>query len=305
MLKLSLIALLLSSTALAQESRGTIRGRVSDPSGAPAARAQVDIKNVNTGVVTHAVTNAEGNYEVPYLLTGMYRSSVQLAGFKQATRAGVEVRVNDRLTLDFELTLGSVGESITVTGDAPLIDAASASVGGVVDSKRITELPIAGGNAYHLGRFVAGINPTGGHAPGNPTQDLVGNLVVNGVRAGNSEALVDGLPNMSNGASTYMAPPQDMVEEFRVQTTTYDASAGRAAGAVINLTTKSGTNTLHGTAYWLYSPIRAVPWFNSRYLYDPNTGPIDDAKRFAANPPWLYMRWGATLGGRHFRGPCD
>lgn len=289
--------LLLAALALvAQESRGTIRGRVSDPSGAPAAGAQVEVTNTRTGVVLRANTNAEGNYEVPYLLTGLYRVTVQLTGFRQSVHDSIEVRVNDRITLDVTLALGAVEESVTVKADAPLIDAASASVGAVVDSRRITQLPIAGGNAYHLARFTAGINASS-HAPGNPTQDLVGALTVNGTRAGNSEALVDGLPNMSNGASTYMAPPQDMVEEFRVQTTTYDASAGRAAGAVISLTTKSGTNTLHGTSYLLYSPIRSVPWFNSRYLYDPNTGPITDEKRYTANPPWLYMRWGATLGG--------
>lgn len=298
MLRYTMILLsLLAPAALAQESRGLIRGRVSDPSGAPAAGAQVEVTNLSTSVTLRATSNPEGNYEIPYLITGSYRVSVNLAGFKKYTRDGIEVRVNDRITLDVALEIGSVDESITVKGDAPLVESATASVGSVVDSRKITQLPIAGGNAYHLGRFVAGITATGGHPPGNPTQDLVGAYTVNGTRAGNSEALVDGLPNMYNGVSTYMAPPQDMVEEFRVQTTTYDASAGRAAGAVVSLTTKSGTNALHGTAYWLYSPIRAVPWFNSRWLYDPATGPITDQKRYTANPPWLYMRWGATLSG--------
>ncbi|MBI4892706.1 MAG: TonB-dependent receptor [Acidobacteria bacterium] len=298
MLRLAIVLIALTAPfASAQESRGSIRGKVSDPSGAPVVAAQVEVVNVSTNVVLRAASNSEGNYDVPYLITGTYRISVSLAGFKNYTRDGVEVRVNDRITLDVTLELGAVGESITVQGDAPLVDAASASLGSVVNAKRITELPVAGGNAYHFGRFVAGITATGGHAPGNPTQDLIGAYTVNGTRAGNSEALVDGLPNMANGASTYMAPPQDMVEEFRVQTATYDAGAGRAAGAVVSLTTKSGTNTLHGTAYWLYSPIRAVPWFQSRWLYDPKTGPITDEKRFTANPPWLYMRWGATLSG--------
>jgi hypothetical protein len=88
-----------------------------------------------------------------------------------------------------------------------------------------------------------------------------------------------------------------MVEEFRVQTSTYDASAGRSAGAVVTLTTKSGANTPHGTAYYLYSPIRAVPWFQEGWLHNPTTGPITPQKIATANPPWLYLRWDGTLSG--------
>ncbi|MBI3278947.1 MAG: TonB-dependent receptor [Acidobacteria bacterium] len=294
--KLLFVCCLLPAIAWAQESRGAIRGRVTDPSGAPAPGVQIQATNVSTGVTLSAATNEQGNYEVPYLLPGTYRVTAELSGFKQSTRDGIQVRVNDRITLDFSLEIGSVTDSVVVTADAPLIDSANASVGAVVDSRRVTELPIAGGNAYHLVRFVAGVR-TPGHGPGNPTMDLIGSMAVNGTRTGNSEALVDGVPNMSQGSSTYMVPPQDMVEEFRVQTTTYDASAGRAAGAVVSLTTKSGTNTLHGTAYGLHSPIRAVPWFQSRWLYDPTTGPITEEKRNTANPPWRYQRWGATLSG--------
>ena len=290
---------LLAATGLpAQESRGTIRGRITDPSGAVAAGARVEAANMDTGVKVPAASNTEGNYEIPYLLAGRYRLTVDLAGFKKSVRDDIELRINDRLTVDFSLELGTVGESVTVSGDATLLETASASLGGVVDGRRITELPIAGGNAYHLVRFMPGVNATGGHAPGNPTQDLAnGAVVVNGTRTGSSEALVDGVPNMANNASTYMAPPQDMVEEFRVQTTTYDASAGRATGAIVNLTTKSGSNQFHGTGYYLDSRTRAVPWFSNRWLYDLSTGPITDEKRRQANPGWLYLRWGGTVSG--------
>jgi hypothetical protein len=290
--------LLVCSAAWTQESRGAIRGRVTDPAGAPVVAAQVSVVNINTGVTIRAVTNQDGNYEAPYLLIGNYKVTAQFTGFRPMTREGVELRVNDHVTVDLSLTLGATSDSIVVSGDAPLIDTASATVGGVVDSRQVTELPNAGGNAFYMERFSAGITVTGGHEPGNPTQDFVGGLmVVNGTRTGNSDAMVDGVTAMSNGTSTYMVPPQDMVEEFRVQTSTYDASAGRAAGAVVSLTTKSGANTPHGTAYFLYSPIRAVPWFEDRWLYDPTTGPITDAKRFTANPPWLYLRWDGTLSG--------
>jgi len=281
-----------------QESRGTIRGRVTDPSGGAAAGAQVEATNTETGVRVGSVTNAEGNYEIPYLLPGRYTVSVELSGFKKASREGIQVRVNDRLTVDFALELGSVGESITVRGETPLLEAASASLGAVMEGRQAVELPIAGGNAYHLARFAPGVVASGGHAPGNPTQDLAsGALVVNGTRTGSSEAMVDGVPNTYSGVSTYMAPPGDMVAEFRVQTTTYDASMGRATGAMVNLTTKAGTNKLHGTGYYLDSRLRAVPWFSNRWLYDTSTGPITPEKRQQANPGWLYLRWGGTSSG--------
>ncbi len=296
--RFSILLLLVLGAAHAQDSRGTIRGRVTDPSGAPVAGARVEAVNAATGVVTAPVTNVEGNFEATYLRPGAYRVSVEHPGFKKLVRDRIEVRINDRITLDLPLELGSVGESVTVSGDATLLETATATIGRVVDSRRVTELPIAGGNAYHLARFVPGVNATGGHAPGNPTQDLAnGALVVNGTRSGNSEALVDGVPNNANNSSTYMVPPQDMVEEFRVQTTSYDASAGRAAGAVINLTTKAGTNEFHGTSYYLDSRTRAVPWFSNRWLYDPATGPITPEKRQQANPGWLYLRWGGTVSG--------
>lgn len=224
---------LLSIAAWAQESRGTIRGHVTDPTGAPVVGAAVEATSVNTGVAIRANTNQDGNYEVPYLLIGNYKVAVQSTGFRPVTREGIELRVNDHVTVDFSLALGAVSDSITVTGDAPLIDTASSTVGGVVDSKRVTELPNAGGNAFYMERFSAGVIMTGGHAPGNPTQDFVGGAFITaGVRPGHSDALVDGVTATSNGASTYMVPPQDMVEEFRVQTSTYDASAGRSAGAL-------------------------------------------------------------------------
>lgn len=281
-----------------QESRGAIRGRVTDPTGGAVAGARVEAANLDTGVKLSSSTNPEGSYEIPYLLPGTYTVAVEMSGFKKALREGIQVRVNDRLTVDFVLELGAVGESITVKGETPLLEAASASLGTVMEGRRAVELPIAGGNAYHLARFVPGVVAATGHAPGNPTQDLAsGAIAVNGTRSGNSEAMVDGVPNMYSGVSTYMAPPGDMVAEFRVQTTTYDASMGRATGAMVNLTTKAGTNKLHGTGYYLDSRLRAVPWFSNRWLYDLSTGPITEEKRRQANPGWLYLRWGGTSSG--------
>ncbi len=121
----------LASALSAQEVRGTILGRVTDPTGGVVAGARVRAVNIDSNVAIPAETNSEGNYEAPYLLPGRYRVVVESAGFKTAIREIIEVRVADRLSVDVQLEVGDVAESVVVTGEAPLIDTASASVGKV------------------------------------------------------------------------------------------------------------------------------------------------------------------------------
>ena len=281
-----------------QESRGSIRGRVTDTTDALVPGASVTATNVNTNANASGETNNRGNYEIPYLLPGVYRVSVEAPGFAKAVRENVEIRVSDHLTLDFALKLGMVSDSVLVSAETPLLETANASLGMVMDEKRAKELPVIGGNAFYLTRLSAGVSATGGHSAGNP-MDLgaaSGNIVVNGTRSGSSEITLDGVPNMQEGNAAF-SPPQDLVQEFKVQTTTYDATLGHAAGAVVNVSVKSGTNQLRGTAYYFDSRIRATPWFSNNFLYDPTTGPINDQKRLQANPGWLHQRWGSTLTG--------
>ncbi|MEK7407805.1 MAG: carboxypeptidase-like regulatory domain-containing protein, partial [Acidobacteriota bacterium] len=291
-------ALLGGGLCSAQESRGSILGRVLDPSGAVAAGAKVQALNVATNAGASSVTNQEGNYEIPYLLPGMYRVTAELAGFKRAVRENIELRVNDRMALDFTLEVGDVAESVVVTAESPLLESATASIGMIVDERRAAELPIAGGNAFHLSRLAPGIVMSAGHGPGNPTMDLAsGQIIVNGTRTGSSEVTLDGTPNTFRRNSAYGSPPADLVQEFRIQTVTYDATLGHATGAVVNVSTRSGTNRLRGTSYYFDSRVRAVPWFSNRWLWDPTTGPVTPEKRRQANPGWLYQRWGDTFSG--------
>jgi len=295
---LAVAAIAICVAAHSQESRGTILGRILDPSGAVVVGAQVHAINVATNTGASSVTNQEGNYEIPYLLPGIYRVTAELSGFKRAVREGIELRVNDRLVVDFTLEVGDVAESVVVTGESPQLEAATASVGLIVDSRRVTELPIAGGNVLHLSRLAPGIATTEGHAPGNPPQDLAsGMITVSGTRSGSSEVTLDGVTNMFRRSSAYGSPPADLVQEFRIQTVTFDATLGHAAGAVVNVSTKSGTNEWHGTGYYIDSRVRAIPWFSNRWLWDPTTGPVTPEKRKEAFPGWLYLRWGSTLSG--------
>jgi len=290
---------LIGGLAWGQESRGTIIGRVTDPSGALIAGARIQATNVATNTGGVSATNEQGNYEVPYLLPGTYRVTAEQTGFKKSVREGIELQVNDRMTLDFTLAVGDVTESIVVTGETPLLEAATASIGMVMDSRRATELPVVGGNAFYLARLSAGVLSAEGRGNGQNPFDggsATGTIIVNGTRSGSSEVTLDGVSNMFERSTAY-SPPQDLVQEFRINTANYDASLGHAAGAVTNVSLKSGTNVLHGSGYLFDSRVRARPWFLSRWLYDPTTGPVTERKIQEATPGWLHQRWGTTLTG--------
>lgn len=285
-----------ASFSPAQESRATLIGRAADPTAALIAGATVRAVNTATNAGVSTVTNQSGNYEIPYLLPGVYRVAVEMPGFKKAVRDGIELRVNDRLTLDFTLELGDVAESVVVTGETPLLEASTASIGVVMDERRVAELPTVGGNPFYLARLSAGVLSSGGRSAGNPMDaGAATGVIVNGTRGGSSEVTVDGVPNMTNRNAVF-SPPQDLVQEFKIHTATYDASIGHAAGALTNVSMKSGTNRLHGTAYYDHSRWRGVPWFTNRFLADPATI-LTPAERAAQIPSWLHERSGVTISG--------
>jgi hypothetical protein len=285
------------SLAWGQESRAAVLGRVTDPSGAVILGAKVMATNVAMNTVASSVTNQQGNYEIPYLVPGIYRVEVELSGFKKAIRDGIELHVADRQALDFTLELGEVTESVTVGSQSELLDTTTASVGTIMLSRQASELPIVGGNAFYLARLTPGVLSSGGRSAGNAMDTGAGtNIIVNGVKSGSSEITLDGVPNMAERVGA-LPPIQDLVQEFKIQTATFDASIGHAAGAVTNVSLKSGTNDLHATAYGFYSRWRAVPWFTNKFIYDPTTGPINDEKKSRALQGWRHERWGATFGG--------
>ena len=147
--------------ALAQEFRGSITGTVSDKSQAVLPGVTVTATNVDTGVGTNAVTNADGSYLLPFLTPGSYSVTAELMGFKKLVRQGVVVRIGDRLTLDLALEVGAIAEVVSVTAESPLLDTLSASQGQVIDEKRIALLPLSDGNPFTLARLAPGVAYTG------------------------------------------------------------------------------------------------------------------------------------------------
>jgi hypothetical protein len=293
----TLLLILLACAALvlpwqqlvAQETRGSIVGRVTDQSGAVLPGATVEITNKAMGTKTALVTNDQGFYQATYLLSGLYRIEVQVAGFKKFVRDDVEVRINDRIEINISLEIGELTQTVSVTGETPLLSNTSASLGQVVDGRRITELPLAHGNPYQLIGLSNGVvfnrDPRLDRSY-EPTH-IVG-YTVDGSRANRSDLTIDGAASTATAnafevIATYV-PPGDIIQEFKIQTATFDASFGSTEGGVTNISIKSGTNNLHGTAYYSGLP----PWTANDFYANRVNQPI---ALFHEN------RWGGSAGG--------
>ncbi|MDQ3013606.1 MAG: carboxypeptidase-like regulatory domain-containing protein, partial [Acidobacteriota bacterium] len=284
------IVLLASTAALAQEARGTINGKVLDANKAIVQGASVKVTNLAMGTTIASKSNDNGFYQAPYLIPGTYRITVEASGFKRTVREGIVVQVNDNIQIDLELEIGSMDQSVTITGDATALDTTSGSLGTVVDARRVAELPIPHGEPFKLIGLAGGVSYTRDprlDRPFEPTH-IVG-YAINGTLANRSDITIDGVPSTStanaNEVIASFVPPQDLIAEFKVQTATFDASFGNTEGGVTNLSIKSGTNGLHGTAYYTKLP---PGLFANDFFANRNNTPL---------PNFKYTRWGGTVGG--------
>ena len=300
LLRITLAALLLGSFAIAQDSRGRISGRVVDPSGSVVPNVLIAVTNNDTAVKASSITNEAGTYDLPYLTPGMYTLSATASGFKTYDRKDLQVRVGDRLAIDITLDVGQVSESVTVSEQAPLLEASTATIGRVVDSRRILDLPLPGGNALSLARLAPGVVNLAvpNHPSLGPAVEVMSSLTVNGVRSGNTEFTIDGTPSMW-GTNAAFAPPTELVSEFKVQTAAYDASVGRSPGGNINVVLRGGTNQPHMALYWFHNNqhLQSLDLFQRQALYNPATGPVTDAKIASVNPRNILNRFGQTFSG--------
>src|SRR5581483_12217265 len=228
------------ATLLAQEARGTITGKVKDTGESVIPGAAVKITNVAMGTTVSVTTNDAGLFHVPYLLPGTYRLTVENKGVKRYVRENILLQVNDTIELDVALEVGDVGESVTITADAPQLETSTGSLGTVVDSRRVAELPIPHGEPFKLIGLAGGVSYTRDpklDRPFEPTH-IVG-YAINGTLANRSDITIDGVPSTStanaNEVIASFVPPQDLIQEFKVQTATFDASFGNTEGGVTNL----------------------------------------------------------------------
>jgi hypothetical protein len=238
-----------SVCVFAQSTGGRIVGHVTDPTGANIPGATITLTENATGAVHTSQTNGSGEYSVLQLPVGVYDVVVEHSGFKQNVRKGVRLELNQVLTVDAVLSVGSRDESVQVTGEAPLVDTTSTQLGAVVDEREVVKLPLNARDTYQLLQLQPGVQGVGG-------SDLffgsnqAGGVAVNGGRSrSNNFSVNGGDANDLFVNSPGIQPTPDSIQEFRVITNTFDAEYGRNSGAVVNVVTKSGTNQYHGSVY--------------------------------------------------------
>ena len=236
----------------AQVDTGTILGTVRDPSGAVVPGAKITVSNEGTSFTQVTTTSGSGNYVVTPLRIGTYTVEVEQAGFKKQRRSGQELNIQQQLVVDFNLEPGEVTTTVDVTGEAPILQTENGSVGQVVGSQSVNDLPLNGRNYTFLARLTAGVNPG---QPEGRGLNANGWFEANGTRADQNNYMLDGIDNNSNsvdflsGAAYVLKPPIDALAEFKLQTNSFSAEFGRAGGAVLNASLKAGTNGFHGSVW--------------------------------------------------------
>ncbi|HEY1240686.1 MAG TPA: TonB-dependent receptor, partial [Bryobacteraceae bacterium] len=254
----SLLATFVLAAPLAlfsQEFRGTISGAITDPTGAMVGGARVTVTETNTGTRIPTVSGSSGEYTAAFLLPGDYDVDVQMQGFKGFTRRGVHVGAGDHAVIDVRLEVGDIATSVEVTADASLLNTDNSSVGQAITTKEVAELPINGRTPMMAASLALGVvgyaQPTLVHPFDS---GAAAGWSVGGAYQQTSELLVNGSPNATWDGRLAYSPPQDAVQEVRVKASDTDAAFGHTAGGTLNQITKSGTNSLHGSAWEFNQP---------------------------------------------------
>jgi hypothetical protein len=254
-----LVILALIGTLSAQEYRGLIIGRVTDPSGAVVSNATVVARGPQQTYT--AKTNNNGDFTIPFVQPGTYDVTAEAQGFKRENKQGVNIDVSQKVNLNFSLQVGTTGEEVRVQADLVGVNTADASGGTVMDPEKVQNLPLNGRQVYMLMTLTPGVRfttttfgPNGNS--GTRGWDQTNAYQINGVVNNQNQFTLNGAP-ISQQTSTargawFISPNVDAVQEFKVQTSNYDATIGRSGGGTINVVTKQGTNRFHGTAfdYW-------------------------------------------------------
>jgi hypothetical protein len=243
------VSLMIPTLLCAQSTGGRIVGRLADPTGAVLADVKVTLINEGTGVSATAMSNGSGDYAFPQVAVGTYRMEFDLTGFKKNVQRGVNVDLNQVVTVNSVLQIGQTQETVDVSSEAPVVDTTSTQLGAVMDSTEVSQLPLNSRDTYQLLQLQPGVQGVGG-------SDLfygsnsAGAVSVNGGRGRSNNFSVnggDGNDLFVNGPA--IQPSPDSISEFRVLSNTFDAEYGRNSGAVINVVTKSGANQFHGSVY--------------------------------------------------------
>jgi hypothetical protein len=272
-------ALAVSATAAFAQTTASIRGTITDQSGAVVAGAKVALTNAGTGVSRVKMSTADGSYLFDYVQVGTYKVSVEKSGFTTFVQDGIVLELNQNGRLDVALKIGQETQTVEVTSNIAQVDTTGAVLGKVENQRMINDLPLVDRDTLQLGLLQAGVfTPDPDDGSGNP-------FSVSGQRSESLTFLLDGGNNTDFlGNNIVVSPNPDAVEEFKILTNNYDAQYGRTSGGIVNQITRSGTNSFHGDAFeFLRNDV-----FNARDYFLPPSQPKSAFKR---------NDYGATLGG--------
>jgi hypothetical protein len=280
--------LLMGAVLWSQAPTGQITGTVTDPSGAVIAGAIVTATNPATNVRREAIANDEGLFTIPALPPGIYNVQVEAKGFPKQVRENVELQVGQVAKIDFSLQMGNVAETIQVTGGAPILQSETAELGTVIENKRIVDLPLNGRNYLQLASLAPGAT-TNGPASSQGQQRMGGSrntfaLNVAGQRVHFNHYTLDGMENTDPNFNTYLLLPSiDALQEFKVESGIFQAEYGRAIAQII-VSTKSGTNQIHGAIFEFLRNSK----MDAKNYFDRGNLPI---------PPFKRNQFGGTASG--------
>lgn len=296
MRKLLLCAFLLLITipAWGQTDTGVITGLVTDQAGAVIPNAKVTITSPSTGVSVALTTDNRGYFTSAPINPDTYSVAVTAPGFQSQSQAGIVLRVQDRLNLNFKMAIGQVTQTVEVTNATPTIDTQTSSLGQVIAAQTITQMPLNGRSYLQLAGLSTGVVETGmgrnsqtnGNTGGSSGQPGQVTFTADGSRGTLNNFILDGVDNNSNdNGGLVFNTSVDALQEFKIQTSSYSAEFGRSGGAVINAVTKSGTNSYHGDVFEFFRNSA----LDARNFFQPaSQGP---------KAPFKQNQWGATVGG--------
>lgn len=284
--RLLLSLLLLTASFITAQTSGEILGLITDASSAAVAGAKLTARNLATNLTYPTASNSAGSYRIPLLPPGESELMAAKAGFGKYIRKPIILHLNQQAELNVSLAVVSDAEVFTVTTEAPLINTTNAEVGFNIDAKRIAELPLSPNrNILNIALQAPGVSQL---SSGNSSFASGGtSFSVNGMRTRSNNFMIDGADSNNSSVSGLVQEINnpDLVAEFRLITNQFLPEYGRAAGSVVNIITKGGTNGYHGTAYWSYNGNK----FNSRTNLD---------ERTFAKAPWrVENQFGGTFGG--------
>lgn len=289
------ILVVAAQVLMAQTYFGSILGTVTDSSGAVIVGATVDLTNIGTSQHWATNTDSNGNYEFLSLAPGQYRVDVVRQGFRDFARQPIAVQIQSSVRINVRMEVGEASQTVTVSTAAPLIDSATSTLSQMVEGRTVEQLPLDGRNVLNLIELTPGVIAQGG-ASGNPQGNQLngaysnpngwGNYQIGGGNAGQSASFIDGASiNVTYLNATAFVPTQDAIQEFRVETNNVSPEFGRFAGGVVNMITKSGANSFHGSAYdYLRNTV-----LDANDFFDNQNG--------LARPNLTQNQYGANLGG--------